>query len=67
MNALYDIKDKLETFKDYHQEWMDEREDETDGRFSQSETGERAEDEQYSFGEWFDQLDNMVTEMEEML
>ena len=59
LNELYDLIDELTT---NHEEWIDEKSCDVDG-WENTETGERASEDHYTFEEWHDTIDNLREEI----
>lgn len=65
-DAVNAIMQSIEELKDEHENWMDERDYDTDGRFANTPTGERAEEEHNVLDDIFDRLDTIVTELDDI-
>ena len=62
-SALVDLRDDIDIIKDEHQEWQEERDEETDGKFADTLAGKNAEDDYNTLDNWYDYandaLDNL--------
>lgn len=66
-SRLSELQTMLIELAEEHQEWIDERNADTDDRFESTATGERAYDEQCTFEEWTGSVETMCEEIEELL